>query len=316
MLAESSADRMSEEPSPRSTVVRIGDIVAVGSAIERAMNRHTTWKTVFVPTPEYGASRGRLIRLVAAPTRAIDLATRTSVRIRRSGASVAHLHWARYAPFVANGRIPLIVHAHGSDVRDSYNRISKGAVTRALTRADAVVAATPDLLEHVPAGSLHIPNPIDTDFWSDSPIRNFRRNPTVLIHARLLPVKGAKHLLDAAAQVLHTMPDVTVMTFGGTAYESIARRLGATVLPPGDLPSVRRALHDSDVVIGQHGLGILSLSELEAMSCGRPVVMPIRHDVAARRTVGELGRRYVTEQHGFPQIASQWNSLYTAMSTS
>ena len=54
---------------------------------------------------------------------------------------------------------------------------------------------------------------------------------------------------------------------------------GIELLAPVDRSHIAEVIAGADVVIGQQRLRALGLSELEAMSCARPVVMPVRTEL-------------------------------------
>jgi len=322
-------------------VIRIGDIAGSGAQLARAMSLHTDWSVDHIPAPEFGAGRGGVVGAMAMPVRIVDLATRVSGRVRSSGATIAHLHWARYAPFVFSGSIPMVVHAHGSDVRGRLHGTAATMVTRSLERAGAVIVSTPDLLDHVPTGAIHLPSPIDGEFWFDEPgDHTGTEGPTILIHARLTPIKGAEALLAAADKILQSRPEANVLAFGGTRLDEEARSIGVEILPFGDAAAVRDVLRRSHVVIGQHRLLAVGLSELQAMASQRPVVMPLDRslyskdipvvttsgidetveacldlldDPASRSSIGAAGRRYVMDRHDLPVVARALTGIYEAV---
>lgn len=322
-------------------VIQIGDIAGNAAQLTRALTLHTDWSVENIPAAEFGAAHGGVVGAMAVPLRIVDLATLISGRVRGSGASIAHIHWARYAPFVFSGSIPMVVHAHGSDVRDRVRSPAAKTVTRSLERASAVIVSTPDLLEHVPAGAIHLPSPIDGEFWSDEADDSTGDGePTILIHARLTPVKGAEALLAVADRILQARPEAKVLAFGGTGLDEEAQSTGIEILPFGDASAVRNVLRRSDVVIGQHRLHAVGLSELEAMACKKPVVMPLDRslydpdipvattssidetaeecltlldDPARRRSIGAASRRYVMERHDLPVVARSLASIYEGL---
>jgi len=53
---------------------------------------------------------------------------------------------------------PVIIHFHGSDVRENW-----GPRLKRIKRADRILVSTPDLLTGAPVGASWIPNPVDTE---------------------------------------------------------------------------------------------------------------------------------------------------------
>ena len=97
-------------------------------------------------------------------------------------------------------------------------------------------------------------------------------------------------------------------------------------------------LHEADVVVGQLGIGALCLSELQAMSCAKPVITSFRYPYAYPeppplleapdadavdtqleclfrspdygRAVGEKAREWVLQNHDQHVLAERLEALY------
>jgi glycosyltransferase involved in cell wall biosynthesis len=259
---------------------------------------------------------------------------------------VAHVHWASYGALAFVSRIPVVLHCHGSDVRA---RLSSAVLGRPLAsilrRAAAVLCITPDLLPAVRAvrpDAGFLPAPVDTEQFSPCLEQDRSERPwTVLLFARLDASKGADVSTAGLARFAARHPDVRVrlLDWGdqreryralhGERFEFLPR------LAPGEVPGLLRA---ADAVVGQFALGALGLSELQAMSCARPVVASFRHPDAYRSQpplldarsaaevdealesllagpemaadIGARARRWVVEEHDTGSLARRLETVY------
>jgi glycosyltransferase involved in cell wall biosynthesis len=324
--------------APR-TVLQIGDVAGVAANLRRAIDMSGTWKSEQLQVPEHAAGRHLLLKATMLAPRAVELAWRADRTTARLHPDVVHLHWARYATLVGSKRRPLVVHAHGSDVRGRAATWSGRVVGRALRRAALVVASTPDLLADLPPGARYLPSPIDTDLFAPTQpcAPADQRPPVVFAFARLTAIKGADDILDAVRELRRRRPDVLVRGVSGGTHDAAARALGMHLAGPLDRAGVLAQLRSADVVIGQQRLGSLGLSELEAMACGRPVVarlsaglFPDQLPVAASpdphaivqqcmrlldhpedaHRLGTQARRYVVAQHGLEVIGARVVNMY------
>lgn len=324
-----------------SRVLHVADVAGVGSALRTALETHTDWSTSALSLPDIAAERGRVLHSAGLVVRAGLTPLRVRRGVRISSPDVVHVHWARFAPLMPSSARPLLVHAHGSDVRNRKLGVGLHLVQRALERAEVVVASTPDLLQFLPERASVLPNPVDSDFFSPSlksePIAT---KPTVLLFARLTELKGAPRLVEFASALRLARPEVEIVAFGGGQFDRAAQGAGVRMLAPADRVGVRNALLAADIVVGQQHLGVLGLSELEAMACGRPVIAALRQEFRAaglpvvasgtthqmvddcvalldspseRRELGALGRRFVLEHHSHRMVARQLASIYESI---
>lgn len=266
------------------TVLQVGDIADVSAGLAAALAGHTEWRSTQVAVAEV-RRHSRLARLVDLPYRAGRTRLRVSAAVAAQRPAVVHLHWARYAPFVSTRGVPLVVHVHGSDVRGRRASVAGRLVGRALSKAAAVLVSTPDLLAESEGLSRYLPNPIDIDLFAPSApaepgsAAEVAGRPLVLLFARLNPIKGADRLVAAASAIRANDSAIRIATIGGGALDDAAVRAGVELLPPMSRLDIAHLVRSADVVVGQQLLGILSLSELEAMACARPVVVPLRNDL-------------------------------------
>ena len=321
-------------------VLQVGEVAGVAAGLTAALTRHSSWEPRHVELSQ-PSGRSALARIIDLSRRAMS--TRRAIRttIMENNPAVVHLHWARYAPFVSTPGVPLIVHAHGSDVRDRGG-FGGTVVRRALERAQAVVVSTPDLLAHTPRNAVYLPSPVDTDLFVPSPSSTDQadsliRPPTVLLFAQLTAIKGAEQLVAAAAALRSERPSVRIIGIAGGTHDAQATAAGVELLTHLGRVELSRLLRSVDVVVGQQRLGALGLSELEAMACGRAVVAPIRQDLyddpvpvidapdpdaiarrcieligdpVARAATGDRARDYVVRNHAPHVVAGLLTSLY------
>ena len=325
---------MTSAESPR--VLQVGNVAGVADGISMAMDEYSRWSIESVGLSELAAGAHPAMRAVCWPVRA--MASRRTVRrqVRAVGPELVHLHWARYAPFVTTAPTPLIVHAHGSDVRGRRGTVLGRVVERSLERAAVVLAATPDLLDDLPTGAVHLPNPVDTERFrpTDSDPDRYIR---VLIFAKLTDIKGADIIIDAARQIRRARPSVSIAAIAGGTHDAVAAEAGIELIGPFGRAALVEQLQAATIVVGQQRLGSLGLSELEAMSCARPVIARVRLDMydepppicsvngaaeltasclalidspADRHALGLSARSFVARHHSHRVVVGRLSAIY------
>lgn len=255
------------QPSVEHPVVHVGDTAGVPDLLRRGLEELGVPTVGFTP-PAHGAHAGTTRKVLAAPRRFLDARR----GIAKLSPALVHVHYATSGLWYLD-RHPLVIHCHGTDVR-AITGIRRRALNLVFSRADLVLVATPDLLAHVPPGSRYLPNPVDTDLFAPNPEGRGEsaEGGDVLVFSAISEVKGADTLIGVVGELLHRRPDlrVTVIDRGDRVEEIV--RAGATRVEPraqSDLPALLGAHR---VVLGQQHLRALGTAELQAMSCGRPVV--------------------------------------------
>ncbi len=179
----------------------------------------------------------------------------------------------------------IVFHLHGCDIRDPRRvRVEhpisacaecsiqcltdvKLSLPRAIARyADAVIVATPDLMEFVPQAQ-YLPNPVDADAWSQvssvSQGQRERSGELVIVHAPTnRQIKGTKYIESAVAQLQAERLPVRLLLLEGLSRDA-----------------VRRACIDADLAVDQVLVGWIGVFALEMMALGKPVVAYIRPDL-------------------------------------
>lgn len=322
-------------PLPDRPVIHLGEVAGVAATLVGALNGagvDAELRELPAPTPNSHLAVKALTmwpRLVAA--------RRLRTEIRRRNA-IAHVHYATSGLWFI-GLHPLVIHCHGTDVRDPGS-LQRRLLDRILPAADLILASTPDLLSWLPAGARYLPNPVDDRLFS--PRVELRDAPRdVLVFAALTEVKGAAEILALVRALLELRPDTTVTAIAHGAYAAEFERAGVTMrgfMTPTELPAL---LNEHRIVLGQRLLGTPGTSELQALACGRPVVMPLgeywsapdvppmvtaRSPVSAARAVTELlaeperladlgaeSRAWVVAEHGVEAVLARLRDLYAGL---
>jgi len=232
-----------------------------------------------------GGSAPLPIKLLFMPARIISLRNILN-KLNSNYFDIVHIHWASYGALGLVSRVPYIVECHGDDVR---NRIEhpffRPLLSAILCRAAAVVCITPDLLPIVRAvrpDVIFLPAPIDTEQFA--PPEKIQHHPwTILLFARLDPEKGADIAARGIACFVARHPGVRVQLLDWGPLKTRYRRLYGDrfeFIPPVAPQEVQRLICSANVVVGQFALGAIGLSELQAMSCARPVIASFRYPLS------------------------------------
>jgi glycosyltransferase involved in cell wall biosynthesis len=206
--------------------------------------------------------------------------------LKPSHFDLVHIHWASYGVLGLVSRIPFIVHCRGSDVRYRLKQPFFHAILKyILDRAAAVLCTTPDLIpiiQPVRPDVLFFPGSIDTERFA--PGESEQSHPwTLLLFARLDAIKGCEIALQGIARFAGRHPQVRVQLLDwGPETEKYKRLYGGhfEFVPFVTQELVQRLICSADAVVGQVFLGAIGMSELQAMSCARPVITSFRYETA------------------------------------
>jgi glycosyltransferase involved in cell wall biosynthesis len=327
-------------------IIHINTINQVANMHARGLNALGYTSTVYQPNVRGGLAP-LPVKMALMPVRLLDLLA-TSQRLTKRNYDLAHIHWAAYGMLGRLGHIPYVVQCHGSDVRDRISsRIHRPLLQQIFSHASAVLCTTPDLLSVVrqarPDAS-YMPGPIDTDQFQPGP--GARGRPwTIFLFTRLEPGKRVDLAMEGIERFAQRHPDTRIRLLDWGELADIYRqrysaRFGERIefIPRVEPSKVQFLLHDADVVVGQFGIGALTLSDMQAMSCGLPVIMSFRYadeysnpppllnastpaevedrleflyrTPEHREYLGPRARQWVIEQHGIPAVAARLDMLY------
>ncbi len=286
------------------------------------------------------------IKAAMIPVRIFDLRHVVGY-LNRDHFDIVHVHWASYGILGLLSQTPFVVHCHGSDVRNRlkipFFRLLLAPVFR---RAAAVFCITPDLLPVVRSlrsDAVFVPAPVDTTHFAP-PEDRLSRPWTVLLFARLEPGKGVEIATTGIERFARRHPEVRVQLLDYGVLSPIYQQCYGKrfdFIPRVAPEAVQQLIWQADVVVGQFGVGALGLSELQAMSCAKPVIASFRYPGVyptmpplcqatsadevdahlerlfqcpdAAEVIGRQSRDWVIAYHSCAVLAKQLESLYQAL---
>jgi len=247
---------------------------------------------------------------------------------------------------------PYILHCRGSDVRENLKKPIIGKLTKKyIIKADKVLVSTPDLVDVVKPlreDVEYVPNGIETDIFKPKDTDNNKIK--ILLSSALTKVKGGEKMIKAIKIVKEKYPDIEVNASGlgkepvknsiSNIHRILSRedieKIGINLLPvfPFELiKSWSEIIQDHDIILGQFVLGSLGMSDLEAMSCGKPLITYLRDikcpaistaspDIIAKVVIdlienkelrikkGEESREWILKYHDAKKISKRLKNIY------
>ncbi len=285
--------------------------------------------------------RSTAVKLLAAPLRLQELGA-VNHQVRRGRYDIVHIHFAYLGWLGILGRYPYILHCHGSDVRrDLHDPLRRWPILQSLKRARRVLVSTPDLLDIVQPfrpDAHFLPNPIHTENFQPDPLKESHRARILLI-SRLDSIKGIDIAFQAIAHLHAAAPDIEVTAIAaGPEYPRYAHVAGVRFIPPVAYAEMPALLNAHDIIVGQFAFGVLGMSELESLACGKPVICHsayaevypdpppvfasrdpaaiagqiltwVAHP-AAMAEIGAQGRAWAIKYHDYLSVSRQLETLY------
>ncbi len=193
-----------------------------------------------------------------------------TLALKSARADVVHFHTGGLSPHSRWVRTPWVLHFHGTDVRARQYDGWAPKLQYGVEHADAILYSTPDLAPHVrnlTDRGQYFPVTIRVDqcaTWEPRPNR-------VLFASRWDDVKGAALQIEVALRVRAAHPHVELVGLDWGTRAAEAALAGITLVPKMAPKHFRSWLATASVVVGQM-TSILSVSELEALAIGVPLV--------------------------------------------
>ena len=276
-----------QEDHSQLKVLHVHDVAFVGSNLVAGLNE------IGIPATFYEIRNTNLHLTGWKKTLAIILFRlfeifRFGCYVRKNPFNIIHIHFGTFAYLALWNRIPYFLHLHGSDVRSLIHHPFIGRIIRqGIKKAQTVFYSTPDLellIKPYRPDALFFPNPIDLTKFK--PPTDPPDSKLVFNINKLDKFKGINVILDACELLLNADPDlhIRMFNFGNNLSEAAAflekHNSNPRVHFIGRVPheEMLNLLQNSSVVIGQMGTGILTVSELEAMACGKAVVCNFQYD--------------------------------------
>ena len=267
-------------------VLHVNDVAGVASNLVRGLQKLGVESELFQPTVgTYRVSRYR--RVLLPLIRTIE-AFQLQRYVKSKHFDIVHIHYARFAYMALVTGLPYYLHVHGTDIREDMHKPGLHQLTlQALKSAERVFCATPDLVEKVlPYRSdvVFIPNPIDFKDFSPQPI-SIPSQKRILCISKLDRYKGMEEILETMEILWQQETNITfgMFNFGNnsTAYQAFLERNRDRLQLIERIPheQMSNLINSFDIILGQQSklASILTLSELEAMACGKPVVVNFQY---------------------------------------
>ncbi|HZD60032.1 MAG TPA: glycosyltransferase family 4 protein [Anaerolineae bacterium] len=322
-------------------VLHVNNVANVPDGLVKGLRKIGVDATLYQPYTGINKP-GRLSKLQVVTNRIAD-ARALAAQISREQYDIVHIHYAYFGMLGVLGGYPYWLHCHGTDIRRNlYHHAYRKITTMSLDRADRVLYSTPDLKPHAEkarADAVFLPNPIRTEMFEPKGFEG--TEDKILLISRIDRVKGVDVAFSALEKLKKNNPTLQIDAFAwGPDLERFKGCGFVNFLPKVPYEDIASLLPNYRIIIGQFELGIMGMSEMEAMACARPVVCHFEYQdwyaeapplVLARdedeiimrveellanlklcEEVGFAGREWVVKYHDYISVAERLARLYEA----
>jgi len=216
-----------------------------------------------------------------------------------------------------------------------------GVKSNKIFESNAIIFTNPNLVEkmgHLDTPKIYLGHPIDTDYYKPISSSNEYKN-TILCWVKLDESKGVETIFEVAERMPEYEFDFVFVGERKTHYKAIKPNNVNLIPKPKEIP---RLINKYPLILGQFHVGVLGLSELEAMSCGKPVIAywNRKYDVLyespcpivssrnaeeitnlirlniQNEDLGRLNRAWILENHSATKIVGKLIAIYSNIARS
>jgi len=273
-------------------VLHVHDVASVGSTLVSGLREIGVDAELFTLSSINESQSSKIIRSLRIILCRIADIVRLGQHLRKEKYDIVHVHFGTFAYLTLLNQVPFFLHIHGTDIRRFVNSPILGMIIQlGLKKAKTVFYTTPDLkplVETYRPDAIFFPNPVDTEKFIPIREQNNQDNSVVFNINKLDRYKGLDKVLPALDLILMNNPDVRVLMFdfGNALVESegfiskYRKDSRLSLLHPVSRERMLELIQDATMVVGQMETGSLGCSELEAMSCSKPVVCYFKYESA------------------------------------
>ena len=137
-------------------ILHIWSVAGISSLIARFMDWNHGTESDIILTEKWDPLKLNIYKTTKMKSKPI-FGLRALIMARKYDLIHVHYHSIFVPPLKFLYGKPVIIHFHGSDVRQNW-----GAHLKRIKRSDAILVSTKDLLQGAPLNAFWIPNPVDT----------------------------------------------------------------------------------------------------------------------------------------------------------
>lgn len=322
-------------------VLHVNNVANVPDGLVKGLKKVGVDATLYQPYTGINKP-GKFSKLQVVTNRIAD-ARALAAQIRKEHYDIVHIHYAYFGVLGILGGYPYWLHCHGTDIRRNlYHPLFKKPTAMSLNRAGKVFYSTPDLKVHagkVRPDAMFLPNPIQTEMFEPKGFDGTRGK--VLLISRIDKIKGIDLAFSALEKLKKRNPSVQIdAILWGPDLDRFKDKDFVNFIPKVTHQGIAGLIPNYQVIIGQFELGIMGMSEMEAMACARPVVSVFEYgdwyaeapplissrdedeivtrteellnDVGLCEGIGLAGRDWVVKYHDYVSVAERLAKTYEA----
>jgi glycosyltransferase involved in cell wall biosynthesis len=253
-------------------IAEVNDVAWVATELSAAL-RELGHESELLHPRLFGASLPPWLKPAVGPVRFADW-LRLARQLRAGHYDGVHIHYAYLGVVGILARVPYVLHCHGDDVRDLRRPLRKPIIRQALLRAEHVFYSTPDLaplVTAIRADAEFLPNPVDTALFQPAELDADASD--MLVACSLSANKGVANILESVRMLVAERPAIRITAIAqGEAVSAFDAIPNVTLVSHQLRWKLPALIARHRVVVGQAHKGAIGMVELEAMSCGRPLV--------------------------------------------
>lgn len=260
-------------------VLHVNNVASVGELLCVAQCKFLGYETHLINIIPKQMKFTRWEKLITLYNR-IVLVVKARKFISNFKPNIVHIHYSTSALWMIGVKAKIVIHAHGSDIRLDKTDIARRLVNKVgLWRANILLYSTPDLSAYAEKYSIkssYLPNPVDPDVYQCGMTLEGRKGGVkILLFAAPTRIKGFEISSLAISEIFKKYQNASVTMFKNDESIKFAKSnyVGKiNLIEPVDQSEVVRLICQYDIVLGQFIIGSYGMSELQALSCGKPLI--------------------------------------------